>query len=199
MGRRQIMLTAFGELADTLPDMLDLEQTGECFSIPDYPVSGCHIGGDGYALCVWDSSNIEVSEADLAALSLRRRLLWNLVNETCMCSAASEWRNGSRIWYVEHISDKGLEHLETVGDCPPALEGIIREALEELRAQPEQSEWRADYVFDVPELLVAACGGVRDTDYSDEEDAEPVWMELRKRSPEVSSGKSKLRWWWPFG
>jgi hypothetical protein len=74
-----------------------------------------------------------------------------------MCSTASGWKNGQRIWHVDHDSETSVENLTATGELPAEFAGIHRE----LQAQQdaEGPDGCVDYIFDVPVKLTEALTG----------------------------------------
>jgi len=76
------------------------------------------------------------------------------LEEHVMISGAFGAEGGELAWSVQHDPNHGMEHLETWGEPPAALDGIRDRLLAELRKLDD-----ADYIFSAPtELAASVCG-----------------------------------------
>ena len=76
------------------------------------------------------------------------------LEEHVMISGAFGAEGGELSWSVQHDPNHGMEHLETWGEPPAALDGIRDRLLAELRKLDD-----ADYIFSAPtELAASVCG-----------------------------------------
>jgi hypothetical protein len=127
--------------------------TDEFWESPEPPVAGANLPSGSYLLYIQDQ--IIPDDRVFARLSSNASLMACYVNETCMESLATKWVNGRNVWRVHHdASQHGNEHLEASGDLPSQYAGIRERLLEAWRDNHD-----ADYVFDVPIMLVKELGG----------------------------------------
>ncbi len=102
----------------------------------------------------------------LLRLPAKSRSIMCVVLEHAMISYASLWQGGHCTWQVRHDSREGDEHLEALGDLPPAFAAFREVAVEKRRAQEQRrrpGEFGVDYVFDVPLDTAATITGYRHT------------------------------------
>lgn len=104
-------------------------------------------------------------------------ILLNL-EEHVMSSDASGWVNGTMEWSVSHDSEKGILHLETTGNLPVEFDVIEATARAELEEDGGEAS-DTDFLFDVPEQLVAVVTGF-DQEFPEEE--ESSFCEILKSS-----------------
>ena len=85
------------------------------------------------------------------------------LEEHVMISGAFGAEAGKLAWSVRHDPSHGIEHLETWGEPPAALEGIRDRLLAELRKLDD-----ADYIFSAPTELAASVCGLNDDAFNEE-------------------------------
>jgi hypothetical protein len=91
------------------------------------------------------------------------------VEEHTMYSAASHWKDGQKLWSVDHDSSKGVENLMISGDLPLAYASIRDRQLAHQRSDRTANQGiGVDYVFEVPIQLADELTGYRhDKDLED--------------------------------
>lgn len=87
------------------------------------------------------------------------------LEEHVMISGAFGAEAGDLAWSVQHDPNHGMEHLETWGEPPAALEGIRDRLLAELRKLDD-----ADYIFSAPTELAASVCGLNVDEFNEEVD-----------------------------
>ena len=87
------------------------------------------------------------------------------LEEHVMISGAFGAEGGELSWSVQHDPNHGMEHLETWGETPAALDGIRDRLLAELRKLDD-----ADYIFSAPTELAASVCGFNVDDFNEEVD-----------------------------
>jgi len=93
------------------------------------------------------------------------------VEEHVMASGAASWKNGGKVWSVDHEAEKGIFHLDIQGTPPELLAGIISASKAEQEAEGGESA-DVDLTFDVPVALAEALVGFRhdgDAAYGDKD------------------------------
>lgn len=94
------------------------------------------------------------SEQLVSELSANTYAIACQMSETVMFSGVWGWRNGERVWSVEHDPEKQLDDVEVVGTAPEVL-GSIRDRL----VGEQKGNDQTDFIFEIPiELAVAMCG-----------------------------------------
>lgn len=160
----------------TLFTQLGLGTTGESSDDgPEFELSGARLSG--WYLLVADHTDALVDEQLLKTLSGSGRVIAAMVEEHVMFSSAEEWRNGERVWAVEHNAQVDIMHLATEGTMPDAFARIQSEQL----AEQEKDGGRnagVDHVFDVPIRLAEEFVG-----YSHSSSGMEVFHELRASRP----------------
>jgi hypothetical protein len=181
MGFNMSWLFVDGTSQDALYKALDLAPTGE---IPDQydlgtssvPLAGATLKSGWcavfakYALIM--DLTVGTNPPRLLRLPAKSRSVMCVVLEHAMISYASFWQGDHHTWQIRHDSREGREHLEALGDLPPAFTGFRDAAVEKQRARDERrkpGEWGVDYVFDVPLDAAATITGYRHTRVVDDD------------------------------
>jgi hypothetical protein len=77
-----------------------------------------------------------------------------------MYSGCFGLRDGELVWSVVHNSNEDRDHLKVAGE-PPAAFAEIEARLRKEQARHQPGVIGADYIFDIPLELAAACCGYR--------------------------------------
>jgi hypothetical protein len=188
MGFRVLLIAVSGKDPDSVHRDYGVTPTGEYEEIPESPVTGALLPNGAYLLYIND--DIVPDDPVLASLSKGASLIACYANETVMNSLTSSWRDGVEEWSVFHDAQEAIGHLEISGDPPDQLKSIQ----ERLLAEQEGTEG-TDFVFDIPDELFAALGGMRYDQDIEGAPPEP-WQALARAAARPVARK---RWWWPFG
>jgi len=171
MGFNMSWVFVHGIDQDALYEALDLAPTGGTPSRYDLGTSRVPLAGATvksgwsavfakYALVMDLTTGTNPSR--LTRLSPKFRSIICVVLEHAMISYGSFWQGSQPIWKIRHDSRQGGEHLEAFGDLPPEFANFRDIAVDKQRSQRlEPSEWRVDYVFDVPLDTAATITGYR--------------------------------------
>ena len=94
----------------------------------------------------------ELGDRILKKLSRLGEVFYCFVEDHLMFSGASGWKDGNRLFCVTHHCEKGMYHLDIVGDAPPSLKDIHAKLLIQQRADGgEKAE--VDHIYDAPAEL----------------------------------------------
>lgn len=96
----------------------------------------------------------------LARLSREGEVVTCFVEEHVMASQSSCWRDGVRVWRVDHESERGEHDLRTEGTPPASLASHHASAIEAEAADPP-GDLAVDFIFDVPVALAGEIVGYR--------------------------------------
>jgi hypothetical protein len=133
---------------------LGVRGTGSYEELPEAPLQGVDLP-TGWYLVVADHCSLEETES-VARLSLGGEVVTCFVEEHVMCSRASGWRDGRRLWSITHDWQRGIEHLEADGDLPPVFDPIRDHLTAEQLGQDH-----VDFIFDIPIEVAKALTGFR--------------------------------------
>lgn len=160
MGYSLSWLAIKGCSATTIQTKLGLKDSGLCAEFAESNIVGAALPS-GWYLIVFDDRKYELlNDAKLAELSDGCEVLFCDVEEHVMCSAASGWRNGLKIWSVEHDSQYGIYHLVREGAVPEILSAISIELNSQQDAEGGEKA-DVDYIFDIPVELTKSFTGYR--------------------------------------
>ena len=86
-----------------------------------------------------------------------------------MASGVAGWKNGEKVWSVEHNGEEGVFHLDTQGSPPDSLEEIVSSHRSQQEAEGGESAG-VDLIFEIPVVLAEKLTGFHhegDYDYGD--------------------------------
>ncbi|HEY4059945.1 MAG TPA: DUF6461 domain-containing protein [Kofleriaceae bacterium] len=157
-----------GKSRETILDELALRDTGAREPLAESPLVGAALADGWYVVL----SNKDVRFADddlLKRLSAGCELVGCVVEEHVMISGAWCWKNGEKMWSVDHDSQRSIEHLDTTGAVPAQIAGIRDRLLTDQRDNDDD----VDIVFNAPLELAKMITG-----FSHDEDADGVTYEV---------------------
>jgi hypothetical protein len=166
MGYSLSWLAVSGKPQRAVYDELGFRPTGEREEIPEADLTGATLP-NGWCLIVSNRSGQVASDAAMERLSSSGcELVTCFVEEHVMFSSATGWKDGRKSWSIIHDAQRGIQHLETAGELPPAYGSIrdrlfARQAEENLRKAglrrplfPRKvlaiEEMGCDYIFEIP-------------------------------------------------
>lgn len=167
-----------------------LRPTGKPDECNESPFSGAELPA-GWVV-VWDNECKLTQNAFLSNLSKQCAVVTCGVIEGTMSSCSSFWKEGVEVWFVEHDSSRGIEHLNIRG-VPPAEFASIRDRLlnEQHTDKSTDQGMGTDYVFDIPVELAKAMTGFR---YDEREDEELGFQTLELIAPPAQPQSFWRRW-----
>jgi hypothetical protein len=105
---------------------------------------------NGWHIVIVNGDDVMTAKTSwLKELSYQAEVISAFAEEHVMYSAASAWRDGKRIWFIEHNLERGDEDLQTEGTLPECFEEVHQELLNERKNDPHP----CDYIFDVPIIV----------------------------------------------
>lgn len=140
---------------------------------------------DGWILVVANRCNHAIVKApSLAAVSEGCELVACNIEEHVMYASAECWRDGQRLWHIEHASEEGGDHLAVEGTLPDSLQQLLAG----LRQRPRDDDESGD-LFDIPlDCAMALVGFRHDVDHPAHE----------HDSFQVLEALPSPRKWWAF-
>lgn len=158
MGFSISWIAVHGKSKQAVLDEAKLTDTGEPDEACESPVCGAELPDGWYVLFLNDYDHPYLQNDFVSKLSENCQVIVCQVEEHVMASTALFFENGQRIWYMGHLAETGIYHLEAEGTPPAILTAIEDEQREKQDAEGgEMAE--VDHLFEVP-LLVAQriCG-----------------------------------------
>lgn len=129
---------------------LALTPTGERDELPaESPIAAASLEDDWHAIVFNRFDHELLRDEVLKRVSEGCELVAAGAEEHVMCSFASGWRDGERVWWSTHDSQNGLYDLQAEGSLPEGFEALRAERLDEQRAAERDAE-NVDYVFEIP-------------------------------------------------
>ena len=133
------------------------KRTGNKDEAPDYDFNYMERDGEWRWLIENRVDMIRDKEDWLTVLSSGAELVCVVVEEHVMYSAATGWKDGKRLWSIEHDNERGgLEDIKATGALPETYEKVRTDLLQKLMADPE-----TDYMFDVPTRVAELITGFK--------------------------------------
>jgi hypothetical protein len=100
------------------------------------------------------------SENSLERCSSGCRIVAGHLEEHVMFSAAEEWRDGKRLWRIEHEGDADTLDVTVTGSPPENFEDLKRHYFAAQEAEGSR-EAEVDHIFDIPLALASSIVGYK--------------------------------------
>ncbi|MBX9573015.1 MAG: hypothetical protein K2X77_29230 [Candidatus Obscuribacterales bacterium] len=156
----------------TLLTKIGAQKTGKNSEVPDWKLSYFDRGKEWHWLVENNVDMMRDKKDLLITLSKGTELICVVVEEHVMYSAASEWKDGVRVWLIEHDNERGgLQDIRAEGTVPDCYQETRTDLLKQLMSDPE-----TDYLFDVPTTVAMKICGYKHDEVPDTDD---VYWELK--------------------
>mgnify|MGYP003575526510 CR=1 FL=1 len=136
---------------ETVLAELGLDRTGEREGLPEAPLTSLRLKTHWF-IVIMNEPNQRLIGSATSHVSQMAELLTCHVEEHVMHSACSFWKDGHKLWSVEHEAQIDQNHLTIYGN-PPLELSVIRQRL--------VNEPDVDRVFDVPIEIAKSVTGFR--------------------------------------
>jgi hypothetical protein len=191
MGFSVSWLAVSGKEEGLLLAELGLARTGERGAFAGSAIVGCGLAWGWYLIGAKRVDHWLVSESSLARVSSGCSAVACSIEEHVMFSAATLWRDGRRIWRVEHQSELGPAHLAVVGTPPDDFEEVRRH-YEAEQAADEGAAMPVDFIFEIPLALASKLVGFKHDEATERFSIESF------DDFEVLRDERQARPWWRF-
>ena len=141
-------------------DELGWRRTGQQEEFPESPTTCATLRPGWFSIIMVGRADAYDGSLDFARLSKGAEVVACFVEEHVMFSAAVLWRDGSKIWSVEHDAQQGILHLDVFGQLPPEMALIIEEAKSSQDAE-DAGGADTDFTFDIPVDISQRITGLR--------------------------------------
>lgn len=145
MGYSISWLACRGLPLDAVLERLSLTATGRHDAYARAMVSAAPLDDASTLLVANRCGHAIIKAPSLARLSAGCELVACAIEEHVMYSSAQCWRDGQRVWHIEHASEEGDRHLAIEGQPP---DGLAQRVADAERDQAEDDE--VDSFFDIP-------------------------------------------------
>jgi hypothetical protein len=108
-----------------------------------------------FLLVINDSEHEFLAPESLSKLSADSEVIAASIEEHVMVSRAELWKNGTKVWRIEHNAQESIDHISESGECPNGYVEI-RSALSKMQEEAGGRNADTDYFFDIP-LATAKC------------------------------------------
>ena len=144
-----------GKSATEVRRELGFQGSGVWLGEPDCPLAGAILSTGWYLVRAAGMRDVLRDIAVPYRLSRRCEVVTCRADAAESVSAAGEWQNGQRIWFVRHDGRRGQNDIETFGTLPLGFESIKTDWL-------GQGEGDPDLLFEVAIDIAEAMTGYRD-------------------------------------
>jgi hypothetical protein len=155
MGSSLSWLACNGKTPEAVHLQLGCSSIGEFGDYPNFALVGRTLPSGWFLLVANRCGAALVSDSVLSIISSDCSFVACSIEEHVNYVVSSSWRNGRKIWVVEHFGDRGSSDLTVSGEPPSELLQIRERCSVEQATQP-QSKHQVDYIFDIP-LELAKC------------------------------------------
>jgi hypothetical protein len=169
-----------GEDPEVVLAKLGLALTGEREDVPEAPLTSVRLKTHWFVVIVNEFDSKLIGRATIQ-VSKTAELLTCHVEEHVMQSGCSYWKEGRKVWSVEHDAQIDQTHLTISGNLPTEL-GAIRQKL--------VNEPGVDRIFDVPVEIAKLVTGFRHDE--DITNGEAFPFEILKKSDVETSWLQQL-------
>jgi hypothetical protein len=160
MGASISWVAIHGRDQQSVLDELGWRRTGAYEEFPESATTCTMLKPGWFLIAMLQRADAYDGSIDLRRLSTGADLVACFVEEHVMFSGAASWRDGSRIWSVEHDGQKeGFRDLVVTGDLPGEMFGIIDKAKASQDAEGSTAE--VDFFFDIPVDIARQITGFR--------------------------------------
>lgn len=159
MGFNLCWLAARGVEPSVVRERLGLAATGEYEEFHESDFDGIAIDGGWYVVVARSIGFVD--ELELELVSAGAEVIACMLCSTVMVSFAESWREGERVWRVEHPERGGGRYRLLEEGALPNRYASIRERAIWQQEEAKRLNERVDYIIDVPLDLAHAVTGFR--------------------------------------
>jgi len=167
--------------ADSLLQRLGLAPTSEMTMFGKSLFTGRTLPGGWLVLVINRCDHKFVKPGSLTSVSQQCEVIACSTEEHVMCSTADLWRNGERVWRIEHDAQKSITHIKTSGLLPDGYASVEKEFAERQKESGgEKSD--TDYFIEIPLQVARNIVGFKhdeaesqDSNFRVFKEAKPWW------------------------
>lgn len=166
---------------------LGMKSTGRKAECAEEPYTGRSLPNGWFLLVLDRCEHKFIAPESLAKLSTDSEIIACSIEEHVMVSTSELWRDGAKVWRIEHNAQESIDHLKEHGTLPSAYRQIKGSLMEE-QEQAGGKQAETDYFFDIPLATAKSIVGFKHDEHSGLEDS----------SFEVFEGPRESKPWWKF-
>ncbi len=170
MGFAISWLAVKGKTPEALARELGLAPSGEAAEIGEATFTGGALPGGWFLLVMNRCEHEFVAATSLALLSRDCEVVACSIEEHVMVSTSELWRNGARVWRIEHDAQRSIDHISASGRVPDTYSAIEREFVER-QNQAGGRNADIDYFFEIPLQMAKSIVGFKHDEARPEEES----------------------------
>lgn len=196
MGFAISWLAVKGKPQEVLAAELGLAPTGETGECGDSLFTGGELPTGWFLLVIDKCDHRFVKPEVLRSLSSSCEVIACSIEEHVMFCRSELWRDGARVWVIEHDAQISIEHIVASGNLPSDYGAIEREYKEAQRAAGG-SEADVDYFFEIPLQAASNIVGFKhdEVDSATEDERFMVFELEAAQSRKAIGGQGNKPWW----
>ena len=195
MGFAISWLAVKGKPSETVTRELGLTPTGEKTLYGDSFFTGHTFSNGWFLLVINECEHNFVKQNTLASLSNSCEVIACVIEEHVMFSSSELWKNGARIWRIEHDAQKSIDHITSFGSLPESYSAIEREFSEEQKKAGGKNA-DTDYFFEIPLQTAKRIVGFKHDESSPEDEDFVVYNGPSASSPASKEANNGQKPWW---
>jgi hypothetical protein len=165
---------------------LGLKASGEKTEYAEAMYTGRPLPSGWFLLVINQAEHKFLNQDSLARLSQGSEVIASTIEEHVMVCASEAWKDGVKVWRIEHDAQESIDHINASGALPDVY-ASIKSSLSKQQEEAGGKTADTDYFFDIPLQTAKSIVGFKHDEDSGLEDGS---FEVFKGS----AGSSKP-WW----
>jgi hypothetical protein len=164
---------------------LSLRETGRNAEYAKATIAGHRLTDDWFLIVAKGSEHSLISSDSLSSLSQQSDVLACSVSEHVMFSSAEFWKDGTRVWRIEHDAEESTRHLLTSGAMPEDYQAVLQQITEQQDSE-DAGPKEVDFFFDVPLQVAYRIAGFKHDE---------IHSAINYEEFSVYESSNNRRWW----
>lgn len=143
--------------------LLGLVPTGDVTDVSEDGFNGAQLP-TGWALVIAEQDDCFLSDELLAKVSKGAEVVACFIDEHVMVSCARGWKDGKKLWSIDHDASGGPAPIDSAGQLPEAFVAIRRDCEQQQARDPQGA---CDYHWEAAPALAEVLTGFRHDTYED--------------------------------
>lgn len=184
-----------GKPSETVIQELGLTPTGEKTLYGDSLFTGHTFSNGWFLLVINECDHNFVKQNTLASLSNNCEVIACVIEEHVMFCSSEQWKNGARIWRIEHDAQKSIDHINSAGTLPDGYSAIEHEFSEEQKKSGGKKA-NTDFFFEIPLQMAKRIVGFKHDESGPDDENFSVFNGPSRSSPVRKESNEGQRPWW---